>query len=155
MVKYESLIVWVDWEDHSTLLCRPWFDHLGRMKQSHLVLPDCRNFAKQILSISFTRAISRSLQVLLEQVIFKSELTQPNSSREPKHFASFYRLCRYYSLLQKEQSMGKKQQESDKFLYYSSLSESTIESSIRPWIPCTPINVLEGERGRGEPSSAG
>ena len=49
--------------------------------------------------------------------------------------------------------MGKKQQDSDKFLYYSSLSESTEESSKRPWIPCTPIKVLEGEGGGEEENS--
>ena len=111
MAKYASLIVWVDWEDHSTLLYRPWFNHLARWNNTTYFCP--------------TTEISQSkFQVpaqFLDPCKFYSSKsfssphwTHSNSFWEPKRFASFYRCCRYYSLLQKEQSMGKKQQESDK-----------------------------------------
>ena len=112
MAKYASLIVWVDWEDHSTLLYRSWFDHLAGCR-----LPKFQVFhlpAQFLDPCKFNSSTSFS----------SPHLTQSNSFREPKRFASFYRCCRYYALLQREQSMGKKQQESD--LYYSSLSESTV-----------------------------
>ena len=147
MAKYASLIVWVDWEDHSTLLYRSWFDHFARWNSPTYFCPTAEiSQSKFHLPPQFLHPC----KFYSSKSISSPHLTQSNSFREPKRFASFYRCCRYYSLLQKEQSMGKKQQESDKFLYYSSLSESTVESSIRPWIPCTPINVLEGEGGGEE-----
>ena len=105
MAKYASLIVWVDWEDHSTPLYRSWFDHLAGCR-----LPKFQVFhlpAQFLDPWKFNSSTSFS----------SPHLTQPNSFREPKRFASFYQCCRYYALLQREQSMGKKQQESDLLLF--------------------------------------
>ena len=140
MAKYASMIVWVDWEDHSTLLYRSWFDHFAGWNSPTYFCPTAEiSQSKFHLPAQFLDPC----KFYSSKSISSPHLTQSNSFREPKRFASFYRCCRYYSLLQKEQSMGKKQQESDKISLLFIIS-------IRPWIPCTPINVLEGGGGIGE-----
>ena len=148
MAKYASLIVWVDWEDHSTLLYRSWFDHFAGWNSPTYFCPTAEiSQSKFHLPAQFLH----TCKFYSSKSISSPHLTQSNSFREPKRFASFYRCCRYYSLLQKEQSMGKKQQERDKI----SLLFITV------WINSSVVHTSMGggggerERGRGEPSSAG
>ena len=112
--KYASLIVWVDWEDHSTLLYRPWFDHFAGWNSPTYFCPTAEISQSKFQVFHLPAQFLDPCKFYSSKSFSSPHLTQSNSSREPKHFASFYRFCRYYSLLQKEQSMGKKQQESDK-----------------------------------------
>ena len=101
----------MDWEDHSTLLYRSWFDHFAGWNSPTYFCPTAEiSQSKFHLPAQFLHPC----KFYSSKSISSPHLTQSNSFREPKRFASFYRCCRYYSLLQKEQSMGKKQQERDK-----------------------------------------